>query len=469
MAQNNLYKLKEQLKMKKMFLKRKTFIIPLCFLLAGYIGTVMLLSSSSVKQDLETFKTKSRRAPLNTIQSTSEFKGKSIKKDPLSELKAKLKQGMTIEEMEKELLNIKHLPRKYRYDAFSAILLSWGEKAGVEAMDHMDKIDDWKSLGFRKKNAKLLLLNNTLVKMDPEAAAQYYIDHKEELTFERMWSQTPLEAIVAHWTHKSPEKTWNWIASLSKKEQTVARSQFIRELKESFPDLVGQYLPQFSPNEIPESILKRLIADSREMVEPWAHSHGSEEVLQKIKQQELVTSLRLDPEAFKKEWESLPLAEREKMFSRDLMEALVATQGYANTSNWCLTQQDMTELKTDEFGNCFNELFYNLKNNDPVEMKAWIDTLPEGKIKERFLSSYVSGSPSVHYEETVKLAESLKGKYYIKKAWNDWKKNDPEAAEKWLEKSSYTPKEKEDLRETRKEFPFPSFAGGTRTIYKNSD
>lgn len=413
-------------------------------------------------QSLSDSITSQQRAPRfgqTKVSTASSVEQKSVAKKKAQDLPAILKEGdqmkrisglldyynaLTPEQMKDEAKQLSLLSWEDRMLASKMLFTKWAELAPKQAMEYAN------GRGNRGGFDRMMIMDAWSSK-NPEMAAAYYMENKEELDGGR--SRTA-GSIAKGWARLNPEAALGWAQGLEGRGRGEAISSVFDALLEKDPALAVQKMGTLSAEDLKESRVVTNLAD-KWAKKDWAATEAWMNTLpvdqQDVARGQALRSLaEVDVAAAAQKVAQLPAGELKDGVVSSVARAM-AVENPSGAADWVLKNASESSL-----ADSVNGIMSNWVRRDTEGAKGWVNALPDGKAKINAIMDYARMTPSKDYGETLSMvsgakvdAESRDDRRQQYMAMSDtyrkWSNEDANAAKNWADNSGLSDRQKRFL------------------------
>lgn len=413
---------------------------------AGFAGGIISLPSKESQADNE-----SKQRPRFGMASKGEFTPPpKNQKERDFWLKMNRLSANSNFQAEFAKLNLENLPIMENYAKYDYLFIQWAKYAPREA------IQSAQTLKQPYNRISTERISQIWGAKKPEELAQYYLENRHSL-----YGSTVLQSAVKNWAESDPEQAIKWLLPLSRKEQKNGIQSIVDTLVDSNPSRLKEVLSlvptsQLDHPDLLSGIMQKWVAEDPATALDWMNSLSQ-------KQQDTLSDYRNIPTSVSLN----SLLSEGQSHPEDLIHKLAVfpislqTQAWKKILTTISNEKGSLEASRWREVNLPKEITSNLYNVRVSEippsaekLKEKIAKLPPGDAFGYALSDYLHRYTSNNYEETISYMNSINKPGAIKYILNDWAYNDPQKAEAWLNNSSLSEKEKQEIKQS---FKKPSF------------
>lgn len=320
-------------------------------------------------------------------------------------------------------------------ELITILISEWTRQWPMEAMDYFANYGGMfvyaDSYGIHPAHAVV-----SCSKHHPELAFEYYLNHREACG-------GGLSEMTQNLTRKGADLAWEWMKKLNPREQRMVMEDFFHTMIEEEPGKIGMYIDKVDFSQIRysgnwEKVINQLTKANPAESGKWVAALSGE-MGEYAGRKRLKVLASLDQALFSDEFASLSEKDK-KVFLENEGYNLGDTMGYVQMSEWLLSQENSANLMSEEVMNSFLHSWQ--VSGEWEELLPWLEKLPEGEVKDLGISEYAKRRPFVDSEKNMQFIMQIKdeGKRNaaLNQEWEQWHKESPEQAEKWMEKSGWT-------------------------------
>lgn len=413
-------------------------------------------------QSLSDSITSQQRAPRfgqTKVSTASSVEQKSVAKKKAQDLSAIIKEGdqmkrisglldyynaLTPEQMKDEAKRLSLLSWEDRMLASKMLYTKWAELAPKQAMEYVN------GQGNRGGFDRMMIMDAWSSK-NPEMAAAYYMENKEELDGGR---GRTAGSIAKGWARLNPDAALGWAQGLEGRGRNEAISSVFDALLEKDPALAVQKMGTLSAEDLKDSDVVRNLAGKWAKTD-WTATEAWMNTLPADQQdaargQALRSLAEVDVAAAAQKVAQLPAGELKDGVISSVARAMAA-ENPSGAADWVLKNASESAL-ADSVGGIMS----NWVRRDAEGAKGWVNGLPDGKAKVNAIMDYARMTPSKDYAGTLAMVSGAKvdsesrddrRQQYMAMSdtYRKWSREDADAAKNWADTSNLSDRQKRFL------------------------
>ncbi len=336
---------------------------------------------------------------------------------------------MKPEDFAAEAERLRNLPGAERFIGAFLLYSKWGEEDPIAAMEYSNK------LGMMGMMVRPIVLQGW-AGADPQGAVGYFDSNKSEFAMmSRFGGSSPAGSIAGEWARQDPDAAMAWAKTLEGRERSDANSSIFRNLAVTDPTRAASLAAGLETSE------ERAAANS-EIARSWAGKDwdSSQEWIKSLPldeqaaaQSDAIRGLaQTDPMRASQEVLSLQAGESRERAITEVAENM-AMQDPKQAASWVM-ENGSQESQTEAIG----DIMRSWAATDQQAARSFIDQQPQGDLRDRATSSYVTTSNEAPVDR-LKLAETISDERTRERAVartaGQWMREEPEAAKEWIQGS----------------------------------
>lgn len=344
--------------------------------------------------------------------------------------------NLSPEELALEARKLSSMRGEDRMMASSILFTKWAESSPKQAMEYANK------LGPMARGEKSIILQ-TWSSMNPEAATSYYMDNKNSM------DGRSAGIIAGEWARMNPDAALSWANSLNSAEKGGALRSAFSAYAESNPALAAQKASLLSAEDLAgsrvlESIANQWAKQDWAATETWLNGLPAEQ--QDSARREAIEGLAtVNPTLAAEQVAKLPEGNDKEAAVASVARAM-AIDNPALAADLMAKNSSGNNMGTQfALGQVMGSWVYT----DTEAAKNWAASLPDGNTKSAAIISYAMQTPSKDYAGTIDLASSITNdrmkEAAIGAAVRNWMKEDPDAAQNWVDSSNLSDRAKQSI------------------------
>lgn len=330
-----------------------------------------------------------------------------------------------------------------RIVASNLLFSKWAETSPRQAMEYANKMGP---RSFMEKNAVL----QTWSANNPEAAAAYFSENKN------IMDGRSAGVIAGEWVRLNPDAAFAWVNTLNAGEKNEALRSTFGAFAETNPAEAAKRAASLSEEELTNSRVMESIA-SQWAKKDWAATESWLATLPEAQQagarmRAIEGLASVDPTKAAEQAVLLPEGNDKQRAIANVARTMAMENPVAAAN--LIVQNSPTENNgRGRMGSGLGEVMGSWVYSDTEAAKNWIGTLPEGANKTEAILSYSRMTPSKNYTETIGMASGIENErlrdFAVTSAVRNWMKDDPAAAQNWVDSSSLSEQAKQSLADPR--------------------
>lgn len=346
-------------------------------------------------------------------------------------------------------LNLENLPISEKYAKYDYLFNQWAQYAPREAIQSAQTLKP----PFNRLSSERIF--QIWGEKKPEELAQYYLENRNSL-----YGSTALQSAIKSWAESAPEQAIKWLLPLSPKEQKNGIQSILDTLVDSNPSRIKEVLSlvpasQLDHPDLLSGIMQKWVAEDPAAALDWMNSLSQKQKDTLSDYRNIPTSVSLNsllsegqshPEDLIHELAVFPSSLQIQAWQK-IITTMSQEKGSIEASRWRAENLPKEIASNVSISVCENPA-------SPEEFKEKIAKLPPGDTRDLAVSDYNRRYSSNNYEETISYMNSINRPGSIKTVLKNWAYNDHQKAEAWLNNSSFSEKEKQEII---KSFEKPSF------------